>query len=105
MQENQSALRDELQQTVKPDESLCEQILNMGFDIELIREALQNSSNDMQKAIENLLKMQTDGSYTDALKEALENTSIDPNAPSCSTQLLDRIQDHEEEMNVSLMTV
>lgn len=106
LQDNPSVLRDELQQTVKPDESLCEQILNMGFDIELVRDALKNSSNDMQKAIENLLKMQADGSYTEALKEVLKNINIDPNAPSTSSmpstsQLLNHIQDREEEMSVS----
>lgn len=106
MQDNQSVLRDELLQTVKPDESLCEKILNMGFDVELVREALKNSTNDMQKAIENLLKLQADGTYTDALKEVLKNANIDQNTPSTSSmpstsQLLDHIQNHEEEMNVS----
>lgn len=116
LQDNQSMLRDELLQTVTPDESLCEQILNMGFDIELIREALKNTTNDMQKAVENLLKMQADGSYTEALNEVLKNVNIDQspsnssgsqNAPSTSSmpstsQLLDHIQNHEEEMDVSL---
>lgn len=98
-------------QTVKPDENLCEQILNMGFDIELVRDALKNTSNDMQTAIDNLLKMQADGTYADALKELLKNVNIgqnprnDPNAPSTSTmpstsQLLDQLQNHEEEMDV-----
>lgn len=115
LQNDQTALRDELLQTVKPDESLCEQILNMGFNIELVREALKNTSNDMQKAIDSLLKMQADGTYADALKELLQNINInqnsaniftDQNAPSTSSmpstsQLLNRIQDHEEEMDVS----
>lgn len=78
----------------------------MGFDIELVRDALKNSSNDMQKAIENLLKMQADGTYADALKNVLQHMNIDPNAPSTSSmpstsQLLDRLQDREEEMDVS----
>lgn len=76
LQENQSSLRDELQQTVKPDESLCEQIMNMGFDIDLVREVLKNTTNDMQTAIENLLKMQADGSYENALKEALKSVPM-----------------------------
>lgn len=87
---------------------MCEKILNMGFDIELVREALKNSSNDMQQAIDNLLKMQADGSYGDALKVVLQNMNIDPNAPSTSSssmpstsQLLTHIQDREEEMDVS----
>lgn len=106
LQKNQTALRDELQQTVKPDERLAEQILNMGFDIELIRDALKNSSNDMQRAIDSLLKMQADGTYPDALKKVLESVNIDPNAPSTSSstsQLLSQIhQNHAEEMDVSI---
>lgn len=98
------ALRDELQQTVKPDESLCKQILNMGFDIELVREALKNTSNDMQKTIENLLKMQADGTYQDTLKDVLKNVTLllpqQQNAgdqPSTSTA----VQNLEEEMEVN----
>lgn len=104
MQENQSVLRDELLQSVKPDESLCEQILNMGFDIELIRNALRDTTNDMQKAIENLLKMQADGSYQDALKEVLQNVPLLENAinqPSTSTSTAQFIQNREDELEVS----
>lgn len=99
LQQNQSVLRDELQQTVKPDESLCQQILNMGFDIELIRDALKNTSNDMQRAIENLLRMQSEGTYQNALQEVLRNlpTSTDRNAPSTSAE----IQNMADEMQVS----
>lgn len=112
MQDNQSALHDELLQTVKPDESLCEQILSMGFDVELVREVLKNTTNDMQKAIENLLKLQADGTYADALKEVIKNASISQSAfsgldtPSTSStpstsQLLNHIQNHEEEMQAN----
>lgn len=73
----------------------------MGFDIELIREALKNTTNDMQKAIENLLRMQSDGSYQNALQDVLKNlpASSDPNAPSTSTA----IQNMEDEMQVSFL--
>lgn len=106
LQENQSVLRDELLQSVKPDESLCEQILNMGFDIELIRNALRDTTNDMQKAIENLLKMQADGSYENALKEVLQNVPSLENAinqPSTSASTAQRFQDREDELEVILI--
>lgn len=108
LQENQSLLRDELLQSVKPDESLCEQILNMGFDIELIRNALKDTTNDMQKAIENLLKMQADGSYQNALKEVLQNVPSLENAinqPSTSTSTAQRVQDREDELEVSFILI
>lgn len=110
MQSEQSILQNELLQTVKPDESLCEQILSMGFDAELVREVLKNTTNDMQKAIENLLKMQADGTYPDALKKVLETVEANSPSPSTSTssmpstsqQLLDHMQNHEEEMQVNI---
>lgn len=75
----------------------------MGFDIELVRDALKNTSNDMQKAVENLLKMQSDGTYQTALKEVIQNVaSLLPqqqnaeNQPSTSTA----VRNLEEEMEV-----
>lgn len=114
LQENQSSLRDELEQTVKPDESLCEQIMNMGFDIDLVRQVLKNSTNDMQKAIENLLKMQADGSYEDALKDALNSVPMDLSAlnafgPAASSTLTPStstaIQNLGDEMEVMEYTI
>lgn len=106
LQTDQSALRTELLETVKPNEDLCEQILNMGFDIELIRQALKETTNDMQRAVENLLKMQADGSYSTALQELLQNTSPSQpssenavNQPSTSSQI-QAIQDLADETQV-----
>lgn len=100
LQENQSILRDELQQTVQPNENLAQQIIGMGFDIELVRQALQNSTNDMQKAIENLLKMQSNGTYESALKEAIDTVSkvslaAGVNGPSTS-QAIQNLEDEQQ---------
>lgn len=111
LQENQSMLHQELLQSVKPDESLCEKILNMGFDIEMIREALKSTSNDMQKAIENLLKMQADGTYQDVLKNVLQHVTSsgnETNTPSTSaaaiaTAVAHSVQDLENEREVCLI--
>lgn len=105
LQENQTSLHDEFQKSVKPNESLAQQIVGMGFDIELVRQALTDTTNDMAKAIENLLKMQTDGTYQGALQEALENMSkmasaAGINAPSTS-QTVQNLQD-EQEVNDSI---
>lgn len=116
LQENQSALRDELLQTVKPDETLCREISNMGFDIELVRDALKATTNDMQKTIENLLRMQADGTYENAVKEILkhvgENLSVGLGADqpstststSTSTLTSNAVQDLADEMDVSSWT-
>lgn len=111
LQENQSTLREELANSVKPDEVLCEQIINMGFDIELIRQALKDTSNDMQKAIESLLKLQADGNYQDALKQVIQNVATlhDPNQPSTSgsnsavdaaSKMVKHLEEKNEEMEV-----
>lgn len=97
------ALRDELLQTVKPDETLCNEISNMGFDIELVRDALKSTTNNMQKTIENLLKMQSDGTYENAVKEILKNVQqsasnvLGLDQPSTSNA----VQDLTDEMDVS----
>lgn len=98
-------LQNELHQTVKPDENLCQQILNMGFDIELIRQVLKNNTNDMQKAIDSLLKMQSDGTYGNVLEEVLKSLPTDPNAPSTSSMpsTSAAIQDMADEMQVRLL--
>lgn len=84
--------------------------MTMGFDIELVREVLKNTSNNFNQAIESLLKMQADGTYQGALKEVkdvLKNvTDLLPqqnnagNQPSTSTSTA--AQNLEEEMKVNL---
>lgn len=101
MQENQSVLRDELQQTVKPNENLAQLMTGMGFDIELVRQALKDSTNDMQKAVENLLKMQADGSDQGALQTALETVSNMAaagglNMPSTSSQAVQNLEEEQQ---------
>lgn len=105
MLQDQSLLRDELLQSVKPDESLCEQIVNMGFDIEMIREVLKETTNDMEKAIERLLQMQASGTYQDALKEVLKNApaALGDALNQASTSAAQSVQDREDEMEVSLI--
>lgn len=105
LQENESLLRNELLQSVKPDESLCEQILNMGFDIEMIRQVLKETANDMGMAIERLLQMQASGTYQDALKEVLKNApaALGDALNQASTSTAQSLQDREDEMEVSLI--
>lgn len=41
----------------------------MGFDIEVVRNVMKNSQNDMNKAIASLLEMQADGTYNNLLQQ------------------------------------
>lgn len=102
LQENQSTLCDELHKTIEPDTRLCDIISNMGFDVELIRQALKENTNDMQKTIESLLKMQTDGTYENALKEVLKNVQSFQDATNQpSTSHAQAVQDLTDEKEVS----
>lgn len=47
-------------------------MITMGFNEEIIKMALQFASNDMSKAVEMLLKMQTEGTYDNLLTQILD---------------------------------
>lgn len=98
LQENVSSLREELAKNIVPDKDMIEHILTMGFDIELVKQALIDNGNDLESAIEKLLKLQSNGTYSDALKAAINVAAavIDPtNTPSTSRSNL------EDEMEVN----
>lgn len=114
LQSQNSELQDEFSRSIKPDENLCEKIAIMGFDMELIKSMLKETSNDVQKTIENLLKMQNDGTYENTLKELVSNLStsdpsnpppnpLDPSMPSTSRiteNIRERIAEQAEEAKV-----
>lgn len=94
-------LRNELEGSIVPAKNVCEQMMAMGFDQEMVKMALKNCTNDMEKAIESLLKMQSDGSYFSAFEELLKNLPIpsDLNAgPSTSSAITTELRDTANEM-------
>lgn len=108
LQRQNSELQEEFRDSLKPDENLCEQIALMGFDFDLIKSMLKETSNDVQKTVENLLKMQGDG--TNKLKELVSNcmqsnpsNPFDPSMPSTSRlteNIKERIAEQAEEAKV-----
>lgn len=114
LQNQNSELHEEFSKSIKPDESLCEKIAIMGFDMELIKSMLKETSNDAQKTIENLLKMQSDGTHENKLKELVSNlltsnppnplsNPLNPSMPSTSRiteNIKERIAEQAEEARV-----
>lgn len=54
------------------DDESQRSMITMGFNEEIIKMALQFASNDMSKAVEMLLKMQTEGTYDNLLTQILD---------------------------------
>lgn len=75
MQENQSALQDELSREIVPSSGLREKMLAMGFHAEIIDMALKNSTNQMDAAVEELLRLQADGTYEETLSKLLPSVA------------------------------
>lgn len=102
LQENQSALQEELTREIVPNHKLREQMLAMGFHAEIIDMALKNSTNHMDAAVEELLRLQADGSYEGILSNLLETASsvIDAvgnyDGPSTSSKIVRDIKKEEE---------
>lgn len=107
LQEKRSELEEEFSKTLKPDKLLCEQIASMGFDKALIESMLKNTSNDMQKTIENLLRMQTDGTYSNALQEIMNALPFDPSMPSTSAfnEIRENINESAQEAKVRIIFI
>lgn len=116
LQNRNSELQEEFTKSIKPDENLCDQIAMMGFDMELIKSMLKETSNDVHKTIETLLKMQNDGTYENKLKELVSNllttdpsnSRTNPSIPSTSRiteNIRERIAEQAEEAKVPLFSL
>lgn len=97
-----------------PDD-IVEKIVGLGFHEEIAKMALTLTSNNMDEAIEHLIKLQDDNKYTDILNnlQSMLQASNDGAGPSSSNsvpgvtdeetkQKLEKIKDKmEEQMKVS----
>lgn len=74
----------------------------MGFHDEMIQMALKNCTNDMEKAIESLLKMQSDGTYDSAMDELLKNMPLinNPGPSTSASTSTHHIEEAAKEMEV-----
>lgn len=60
---NQDELRQELAKEIVPDKSVREQMLSMGFPIEIIDIVLSRTANDIETAMDQLLQIQANGGF------------------------------------------
>lgn len=82
LQGNQDVLKQELAKEIVPDNELCEQMLNMGFDRSIVEMALRTVANNMDDAIEILIKFQKEGKYDDTLQNLAETLAGNLNGGS-----------------------
>lgn len=112
LQGHQEALKQDLAKEIVPDDNLCEQIMNMGFDKATVDMALRNVANNMDAAIEMLLKLQNEGTYTEALEKLVDGLPIPngdlnaagPSTSSGSKELKEKIQEKIDTHKVSLVS-
>lgn len=102
LQENQSALQEELTREIVPSKSLREQILAMGFHAEIIDMALKKCTNEKDAAVEELLRLQANGTYESvlsSLSQAAASTidlTTSQSGPSTSTSVARDIKKESE---------
>lgn len=72
LQDQSEQLRQAAADDFIVDDEAQRSMLTMGFNEEIIKMALQFASNDMSKAVEMLLKMQTEGTYDNLLTQILD---------------------------------
>lgn len=61
------------------------QLISLGFDVSIAKQALEQHSNDINKAMDYLLNLQQDGKYEEAIafaQNAIAGTSSDPSTSS-----------------------
>lgn len=67
LENNAPALRQQMMDDFLPDTKAMDEMRLMGFDDALIKLSLRCATNDMNAAVETLLKMQADGTYESML--------------------------------------
>lgn len=73
LQEQPEQLRQLMQDDFLADTETVDAMKVMGFNEEMIKIALKASANDMGRAVEMMLKMQNDGTYSTVLAQLVDN--------------------------------
>lgn len=95
---------------IVPDDNIADELVSMGFAIEIARRALQTAANDMAAAIDMLIRMQNNGLYQETLNNLLSTVGnmADAEMPSTSTdigeQLAKRLKKETQVMEVGDQT-
>lgn len=95
LQDHQTELKAELAKIIKPDKDFIDKLINLGFDAELAKTILKNTSNDLDSAIETLLDLQNvdniPAQLLSLIDEAMPSTSGASNSAQGSS-LVDKIK-------------
>lgn len=86
LQENANALKDELANQIVPSSDIVSQMEAMGFHKGMIEMALKTVANNMDSAVEMLLRIQSDGKYDDTLKKIMDLVSTEVGPSTSSSQ-------------------
>lgn len=73
LQEQPEQLRQSMLDDFVADTEALNTMKTMGFNEEIIKMALKASTNDMNRAVEMMLKMQNDGTYSALLSQLIDN--------------------------------
>lgn len=85
LQTNKTELQQKVSEDFIPDTTIVDQMTKMGFHPEIVNMSLRYAANNMNEAVEMLLRMQGEGTYENLLSSIGGGTSSDATASSSST--------------------
>lgn len=89
LQTNKTELQQKVSEDFVPDTTIVDQMTKMGFHPEIINMSLRYAANNMDEAVDMLLRMQGEGTYENLLTSILgtssEGTNSDGTTPSTSS--------------------
>lgn len=100
LQDNSTELRQELATETSTENDLIQEITNMGFNVEIVRMALESvDERTVDRIVEVMLKMQRDGSYEESLATLMATTT------AMDGQLLGACSSNQAQANNNLEAV
>lgn len=75
LQNNKTELQQKVSEDFKPDSKIADLMVTMGFHPEIINMSLRHSCNNMDEAVDMLLRMQGEGTYENLLTSIAGSTS------------------------------
>lgn len=84
LQNNQTLLQQKLTEDFIPDSKIVDHMVKMGFHPEIVNMSLRQAVNNMDEAVDMLLRMQGNGTYDNLLTSICGAVSGNISAPSTS---------------------
>lgn len=89
LQNNKTELQRKVSEDFKPDAKIVDHMSKMGFHPEIINMSLRHASNNMDEAIDMLIRMQGEGTYENLLASICGSTSEANTSTASSSSLAD----------------